>query len=57
MNITNGVKGTDTAKMRQGFNMPQELAKGIYWLGMRRNVRLETNTYLLLLKIKGKAFP
>ncbi len=26
----------------------QELDKGIYWLGMRRNVRLETNTYLRL---------
>lgn len=57
MDITNGVNGTDTAKMRQGFNMPQELANGIHWLGMRRNVRLETNTYLLLLKIKGKDLP
>jgi glyoxylase-like metal-dependent hydrolase (beta-lactamase superfamily II) len=43
--------------MRQDFNTPQELVNGIYWLGMRRNVRLETNTYLLVLKIKGKELP
>ncbi len=54
MNTTNGVKVTDTTKMRQDFNMPQKLSNGAYWLGMRRNVRLETNTYLLLLKIKEK---
>jgi len=35
-------------------NTPRELDKGMYWLGMRRNIRLETNTYLIVFKIKGK---
>ncbi len=26
--------------------MPQKLTSGVYWLGIRRNVRLETNTYV-----------
>lgn len=34
------------------LNTPQELDKGIYWLGMRRNVRLETNTYLRVFQRK-----
>ena len=37
--------------------IPQELAKGIYWLGMRRNVRLESNAYVLLFEHKGVRLP
>jgi len=36
---------------------PQELAKGIYWLGMRRNVRLESNAYALIFERKGVRLP
>ncbi len=35
----------------------QQLANGIYWLGMRRDVRLEPNTYLLLLEGHAKTLP
>jgi flavorubredoxin len=33
----------------EDLNTPQELTRGIYWLGLRRDVRLESNTYLLVL--------
>ena len=39
------------------LNTPQELARGVYWLGMRRDVRLESNTYLLFLGGGTKTLP
>lgn len=39
------------------FPTPQALAKDIYWLGMRRNVRLESNVYALLFEHKGVRLP
>jgi glyoxylase-like metal-dependent hydrolase (beta-lactamase superfamily II) len=41
----------------ENLNTPQELVKGIYWLGIRRNVRLESNTYLLLFDRKDGPLP
>lgn len=38
-------------------NLPKQIADDIYWLGMRRNVRLETNTYLALFEHHGKSLP
>ena len=35
---------------------PQELANGIYWLGTRRNVRLEPNTYLSIFEGNDQKF-
>jgi flavorubredoxin len=39
------------------LNTPQELVDGIHWLGMRRNIRLETNTYLALFQEKRRSLP
>lgn len=36
---------------------PQELVQDVYWLGMRRNVRLESNAYVLLFERKSGRFP
>lgn len=41
----------------EDLNTPQELARDVHWLGMRRDVRLETNTYLLVLGGKTKILP
>lgn len=35
---------------------PQKLSNGVYWLGTRRNVRLEPNSYLLIFEGNGKKF-
>lgn len=35
------------------LNVAQELDKGVYWLGMRRNIRLESNSYLRMFQRKG----
>lgn len=34
---------------------PKEIAKDVYWLGTRRNVRLETNSYLRVFTRKGRS--
>jgi flavorubredoxin len=41
----------------KAVNIPKKIADGIYWLGMRRNVRLETNTYLAVFEHQGKTLP
>ena len=41
----------------ESVNIPKHIANGIYWLGMRRNVRLETNTYLAIFEHHGKSLP
>jgi glyoxylase-like metal-dependent hydrolase (beta-lactamase superfamily II) len=38
-------------------NIPKQLARGVYWLGLRRNVRLETNTYLAVFAYRDKTLP
>ncbi|MCP4399187.1 MAG: hypothetical protein GY801_18035 [bacterium] len=35
------------------INEAQELDQGVYWLGMRRNIRLESNSYLRVFQKKG----
>ena len=37
----------------ENFKEAQELDQGVYWLGMRRNVRLESNSYLRVFHKKG----
>jgi glyoxylase-like metal-dependent hydrolase (beta-lactamase superfamily II) len=41
----------------EAVNIPKYIADDIYWLGMRRNVRLETNTYLAIFKHESKTLP
>ena len=37
----------------ENLNRGQELDNGVYWLGMRRNIRLESNSYLRIFEKKG----
>ncbi len=41
----------------EAVNIPKQIADGVYWLGLRRNVRLETNTYLARFEHSGKVLP
>ena len=41
----------------ESVNIPKQIADGVYWLGLRRNVRLETNTYLANFEHHGKSLP